>query len=75
MGKTRRGEGQLEAFDHNADRYPAISEVLKRVVVAEDFPNGDIERLEVTCLANGEATWRVWTARAEEPVGGVFTDT
>jgi hypothetical protein len=52
------------------DRYPELKKVLQAVSDAQDLPEGPIERLEVTCLASGEATYRVWAARAEEPEGG-----
>jgi hypothetical protein len=62
-----------EGFDPSADRYPDIRDVVDKVLDDPDFPSGDVDRIEVTALATGEATWRVWPARAEEPVGGVYT--
>jgi hypothetical protein len=56
-------------MDGTQDRYPDINAVLPLVFEEEDFPVGPIERFEVTLLASGEATARVWPARAEEPVG------
>jgi len=29
-----------------------------------------VERIEMTMLGNGDATWRVWPSRADDPVGG-----
>jgi hypothetical protein len=57
-------------FDHDRDRYPTVDEVLDRIRDEADLPDGPIERFELTCLASGEATYRVWSARAEEPDGG-----
>lgn len=59
-------------WDSDIDRYRDITKVINEVLNEEDFPRGDIERLEITCLANGEATWRVWAARADDPVGGTY---
>jgi hypothetical protein len=56
--------------DHNVDRYPNIYDVLSNISEQADLPNGGIERLEVSCFASGEATYRYWTPRAEEPEGG-----
>ena len=58
------------ADDPSADRYPDINEVIVAAQQDEDFPEGPVERFEVTALASGEGTWRVWPARAEEPIGG-----
>jgi len=52
------------------DRYLDAATALQKIVAADDFPQGQVERIEVTMLASGECTWRVWPARAEEPVGG-----
>jgi hypothetical protein len=52
------------------DNYPGIREVFDRVLDQDELPEGDIERVEVTCLASGEATYKVWAARAEEPATG-----
>lgn len=56
--------------DATADRYRDATEVIREVVSSEDFPEGDVERIEISLLASGEATYRVWPARAEDPVGG-----
>jgi hypothetical protein len=55
------------------DRYQDVADVVTRVLSEEEFPTGPIERFEVTCTASGEATYRVWEARAEEPFSGVYT--
>lgn len=56
----------------DVDRYPDPRELVTRIVDEDDFPDGSVERIEITCLASGEATWRVWPARAEDPIGGYF---
>lgn len=56
------------------DRYPSAHRAIQAVINADDFPEGPVERIEVYCLASGEATWRVWEARAEEAVGGHLSE-
>jgi hypothetical protein len=71
------GEGQVtenaEEFDAEADHYPPLIDVIRAVVESENIPPDPVERFEVTLLANGQATYRVWPARAEEYEGGVFS--
>jgi hypothetical protein len=62
--------GQEQQIDPDKDRYPSIRKAIHAALQDEDFPQGDVERFEVTCLASGEATYRVWAARADEPLGG-----
>lgn len=54
------------------DRYVPIREAVVRVLQEEDMPAGACDRLEVTCLASGEVTWRVWTPSSDQPIGGYF---
>jgi hypothetical protein len=68
LGKSRT-ETQPE-IDTDADRYPSLTSVLNKVQQRMPSEVVHIERLEVTCLANGDATYRVWTPRAEEPETG-----
>jgi hypothetical protein len=70
MGKARTAREDAQDFDPNVDRYPDFRECLRRIMAAEDLPKGPIERLELTTLASGEATYRVWQPRALEPEGG-----
>lgn len=56
-------------FSSDVDRFPNLVDVLQRVLEAEDIPKTDVQKVEINCLANGEATARVWAARAEEPEG------
>lgn len=51
---------------HDIDRYPNIYDVLSDLADAGDLPNVPVERVELTCLANGEVNCRWWEARAEE---------
>lgn len=53
-----------------ADRYPNIYDLLRALEESGELPNGPVERLEITCLASGEATYRMWEPRAEESEGG-----
>lgn len=59
-----------EKFNPDSDRYPTLDQVISAIQSWEDFPTGQVERIEVFLHASGEATWRVWTPRAEEPLGG-----
>lgn len=59
--------------DTNTDRYPDINEVLRAISQHDDFPTGPVERIEINTFANGDATWRVFEPRSEEPVGGFYT--
>lgn len=56
--------------DFDQDRYPSVDSCFAEAKQHDDFPEGDIERFELTLLASGDATWRAWPARADEPVGG-----
>jgi len=67
---ANRRTGPPAAAPHDTDRYPRALQGLRRVVEEANLPEGPIERLEVTFLANGDATYRVWEPRAEESVGG-----
>ena len=71
--RGRNSSGTVpENIDTDRDRYPTAVEGLRRVIGEGVLPDGPIERLEVRFLASGEATYRVWTPRAEEPDGGYF---
>jgi hypothetical protein len=53
--------------DPTVDRYPKIQEALSVLQRGGTLPDVPIERIELTCLANGEYNLRWWEARAEEP--------
>lgn len=61
-------------FDPTQDRYPSIAKVLHEIQRQEAFPEGPVDRIEICSLPSGEATWRVWSAREQEPVGGVLSN-
>lgn len=54
------------------DRYPEFREGLRRILDEAEPPEGTVERLEVTFLANGEATYRMYLRGFDEPEGGVL---
>jgi len=60
------------AFDPTIDRYPNVYDALAVIQDGDILPNEPVERVEMTCLANGEITYRYWTVGAEEPEGGVL---
>jgi hypothetical protein len=59
--------------DTDSDRFVDVSDAIAAVTADEDFPQGPVERIEVRCHGSGEVTWRAWTPRAEDAVGGYFT--
>lgn len=52
------------------DRYRTIHSVLAEIMDQEHIPDVGVERIEVTCLASGDATYRWWLPRADEYEGG-----
>jgi hypothetical protein len=69
--KSGAGQGSVN-FD--VDRYPTLASVLRAIKGDEDLPDGPIERLEIYANASGDASTRVWTPRAEEPVIGYYAE-
>lgn len=63
-------KGKQGAVDHNTDRYPTVNNALTRVLQEGEFPDGQVEWIEVHCLASGELTFRVREPRSEETEGG-----
>jgi hypothetical protein len=63
-------QGQADAGE---DQYVDMADVVERVLNEDDVPSGPIERVEIVAHASGDATWRVWTPRAEEPIGGYLS--
>lgn len=59
-----------QAFDPDVDRHPSFVAGMRRILQEADVPDVPIERLEVAFLASGEATYRYWLPRADEPEGG-----
>ena len=67
---AKQTQSKNQETDTDTDRYPEVKEALNRILSDAELPKGPVERIEVTFLASGEATYRVWQARAEEPDGG-----
>lgn len=67
---AKSSQQEQSTFDHNRDRYPTFDTAMQRILDEADIPYEYIERLEVTFLASGEATYRVWAPRADESDGG-----
>lgn len=55
------------------DRFPSARKALHALQQHDDFPKGPVERIEINLVASGEATYRIWEPRADEPVGGLLT--
>lgn len=60
--------------DTDSDRYPPLSKVFRKILESDELPEGGIERVEVFCLAGGDATYRIYPPRAEEPIVGYFPE-
>ena len=75
MAKTRSASNDQAAINPDVDRYPSFEETLRRILQEADLPKGPIDRLELTTLPSGEAAYRVWAAREEDPVGGYLPST
>jgi hypothetical protein len=56
----------------DVDRFPTFHDVLTRLLDDEKFEGALIERLEITTLATGEATYRYWPPKAQEAEGGYY---
>jgi hypothetical protein len=72
VADNSQAEESAGEVDFNSDRYPTAREGIRRILEALDNPDAQVDRVEVNFLANGEATYRIWEARAEEPEGGVL---
>jgi hypothetical protein len=64
----------MVAFNPDQGNYLSPRKVLHAIVEEEDFPKGDVQRIEVAFQASGEVAWRVWAVGAEFPVGGVYAN-
>lgn len=58
--------------DTDQDRFPVLTEVLSRILEDSPLANESVERIEINLLASGEATYRVWAPRADEPDSGYY---
>lgn len=72
MAKDQRSTKEELTPVHERDRYPRLVDVLEGILNDDTIPDGPVERLELTALANGEATYRYWLPRAEESEGGAM---
>jgi hypothetical protein len=72
LAKNDNQEQQQALVDTDADRYPKLSSVLNKIQhhVASEIDH--VERVEVYCFASGEASYRVWLPKAEDPEIGTF---
>ena len=58
--------------DPTQSRYSDWETVIGSATQHEDWPDGEIIRIELNMLSNGQGTWRVWTPDSDEPIGGVY---
>jgi hypothetical protein len=68
-GDSQQTDKPQPEIDFDSDRYPDLERVFSRIIAAPELPTGPIDRVDVRGLANGDATCRIWPARAEEPEG------
>lgn len=72
MTETPPSNGQQDTAEQ--DRYPDIFEVLAAVADDIDAETVHVERVEVYCQANGDASYRYWEPRADESEGNYLPD-
>ena len=70
MGKSKSRQGADHDLDINQNHFPEFKKVLTRILQDDAIGSRQVERIEVNCLRNGEATYRFWEPLAEEPDGG-----
>lgn len=68
--EERGSMAESPANDAPQDRFADPWEVLERLLHDDDFPRGDVERIELHFQGSGEVTWRAWEPRQDEPIGG-----
>jgi hypothetical protein len=64
----------VEESNGQEEKYADITDVVAAALGHEDFPQGPVQRFEVQCLSNGDATWRAWAAGRDVPEGGAYTE-
>lgn len=72
MAENVSGKDAVSLKEAERDRHEKFSDVLSRVIHEKSFPKGQVVRFEITLLANGESTYRVWTKDQEEPWEGTY---
>jgi hypothetical protein len=63
----------MSEVNYDEDRFADANKALSALVNDDDFPDGPVERVEVSFMANGEVSWRVWEPRAEEARQGFYS--
>lgn len=62
----------MTEIDTDQDRFPVLRHVLHRILEDTRFAEQQVERIEVNLHATGEANYRLWPPRAEEPEIGYY---
>jgi hypothetical protein len=70
---AKKGAQDQVGFDATRDRYPDFAGVLRAVLRHSEVGHRPVERVEVWAHASGEATYRLWEPKADEPSGGYLT--
>jgi hypothetical protein len=64
---TDKGEAAAAgSVNTDEDRYLTLTQALARINSEIASGGVTVDRVEITCLANGEANCRWWTPRSEE---------
>lgn len=71
---AQKGKEDQAVKNADADRYPSMEKVIAKVFEDPEYPKGDVDRIEVYAQASGEASYRVYPARSEEPVIGYLPE-
>lgn len=70
MSKSPNASIEWTKDDPETDEYPTLYDVTQRISNEVKGSKLVVERVEITCLASGEATYRMWAPRADEATGG-----
>jgi len=65
--------GEHQSFNPDEDRHPRLDKVLGRMHAHLGATDVVIERLEIFANASGDASFRYWPPRSEEPEIGYLT--
>lgn len=62
-----------QGFNPDEDRHPRLDKVMARITATLGATDVVIERLEIFANASGDASFRYWPPRSEEPEVGYLT--
>jgi hypothetical protein len=70
-GKGKQDELQVNepTVDTDTDRYPTVKAAFSAILNDLEDPERKVDRVEATCLANGDVTYRSWSPRSDDAEG------